>query len=96
MHVVFFEEGFALIPVATARGVEQSLLEQFAEDLMLSLVVFELPKDVRGFVYDSRVDPCWRETTQVRSLAGEVDAVLFLLLVIEKDPPSRVYLFKDF
>jgi hypothetical protein len=69
--------------------------EIVAEDLVLSLVVFEFPEDVRSFVDDSGVDPGRRETSQVRSLAGEIDAVLFLLLVFEQDSPSGVHLFED-
>lgn len=58
-QVVFFQQGFALIPGAAAGRVEEALGEEFGEDFVFALVLFEAAEGVKAFVDDAGIDPGW-------------------------------------
>lgn len=94
-QVVFFQQGFALIPGAAAGSVEEALGEEFGEDFVFALVLFEAAKGLEAFVDDSGVHPGWGESTQVCALAAFVDGIFFPLLLVDEGPPARVELVRQ-
>jgi hypothetical protein len=87
---MFFQQGFALIPGAAAGGVEKALGEEFGEDFVFALVLFEAAEGVQAFVDDASVHPGWGETTQICALATLVDGIFFALLLVDEGPPARI------
>jgi hypothetical protein len=82
-HVMFFQQCFTLIPCAAPRSMEESLSEKFFENLVLAFMLLEPAERVQAFVDDSGKYPCWREPAKISAFAAFVDAVFFLLFLVD-------------